>query len=130
MIRIGQGVNVPRKKSLAELVLEVQQVSPEETKTEEATTETANPEPEPQSREFYINGKGQLIKIAQIERRGVMTEAHTIVSFDINSLPEANHGYSGMGAQTTGLVKNIPRAKVPVRDGHSQGVSTLHFPSA
>ena len=52
-----------------------------------------------------------------------MTEAHAIVSFDIAQLPQAAHNYTGSGA--TGLVQNIPRAKVPVRDGHSQGVSKL-----
>jgi len=50
-----------------------------------------------------------------------MTEAHAIISFDIGQLPQAQHGYTGQGATMAKM--NIPRAKVPVRDGHSQGVS-------
>ena len=49
-----------------------------------------------------------------------MVEAHAIVTFDVAQLPQANHGYTGAGAA---LRTNVPRAKVPVRDGHSQGVS-------
>ena len=76
--------------------------------------------------EFYINNKGQLIKITEVERRGTMTQMHAIVSFDLNSMAQTNHSYVGPGAfggaaaaGSVGLVKNIPRAKVPVRDGQS-----------
>ena len=41
-------------------------------------------EEEPRVAEFYINGKAQLIKITNIERRGQMTQMHAIVSFDIS----------------------------------------------
>ena len=54
-----------------------------------------------------------------------MTEAHAIISFDIGQLPHAQHSYTGQGATMAKM--NIPRAKVPVRDGHSQGVSHSRF---
>ena len=55
-----------------------------------------------------------------------MTQMHAIISFDINQLPQAAHNYQGSGVgggSQPALITNIPRAKVPVRDGHSQGVS-------
>ena len=81
---------------------------------------------EEQKLEFYINGKGQLIKIVQQERRGQTVAMHAIISFDLNQLPQANHSYTGPAAAVEGsthLRTNLPRAKVPVRDGQSQGVS-------
>ena len=56
----------------------------------------------PQVAEFYINAKGQLIKITEVERRGQMTQMHAIVSFDISALPQAAHNYTGSGAATNG----------------------------
>jgi len=58
-----------------------------------------------------------------------MTQMHAIISFDISALPEARHNYIGTGVannpiQQPNRMQGIPRAKVPVRDGHSQGVST------
>lgn len=72
--------------------------------------------------EFYVNQKGQVIKVANVERNGKMTQMHAIVSFDIDQLPQAGHGYTGVvdpnSAAATRLTA-VPRAKVPVRDGRS-----------
>ena len=105
----------------------------------QATTDStgaAATENQPILAQFYINGKGQLIKITEVERRGQMTQMHAILAFDIDQLPQSQHSYSGVGAFSEGsaagkvqVIKNVPRAKVPVRDGHSQGVSCafIHF---
>ena len=60
--------------------------------------------------------------MTNMERNGRMTQMHAIVSFDVDTLPQANHGYVGAPAVKTG----VPRATVPVRDGRSQGVSNLY----
>jgi hypothetical protein len=67
---------------------------------------------------MYVNNKGQLVKITPIERNGRMTELHQILSFDVDKLPQASHKYGVDEAQKQS-VANIPRAKVPVKDGMS-----------
>ena len=70
-----------------------------------------------ESDEIYLNEKSQLIRIVKKihEQTGKTKEIHNILAFDINKLPQAGmHKYQGEE------VFNMPRAKVPVKDGQSQ----------
>ena len=74
-----------------------------------------NVELKPEEVKLYVNAKAQLIRIVPHEKNGSMVEMHQIISFDVDSLPEAKHKYSGVGL---GFSK-VARVKVPVKDGRS-----------
>ena len=59
----------------------------------------------------------------EVEKNGRLTQMHQILSFDIDQLPQANHKYNPTILSAGSLeakLSNLPRAKVPVRDGRSQ----------
>lgn len=65
---------------------------------------------------MYVNAKSQLIRIVPHEKNGRLVEMHQVLSFDVDTLPQAKHSYTGAGF--SGFSK-VARVKVPVKDGRS-----------
>jgi hypothetical protein len=69
---------------------------------------------------IYLNDKEQLLKIVKKKKdNGSVVDIHNIIAFDVRKLPQAIHTY-----QNDEELNFAVRAKVPVKDGRSQNVSS------
>ena len=71
---------------------------------------------------IYLNNKEQLLQIVQkVKDNGKTVDIHNIITFDVKTLPQSKkHDFTDKKESNIAV-----RAKVPVKDGRSQNVSSF-----